>query len=460
MAIGDWFPILNWQDLPNFGYCHTIADLAEFKKSFLETEELSEFRRNFLTTLNGSFDTHQQRILGKPGAGKTTFLYSLMKINGDELSERYFIYPFHINKAKANDPDPYVVDQYLDGLSRYFEDSGFGHEFKSINGQSIDSKHKLNKCARFFLDNKTRFKKVLVVVFDDVDLLPGEMMRGIIEAAISHLETASIKKWLFIREETYDKYDAETKKTLSQFFPEQRTFPRISLFDIVQHRIANTAGGTKPLNPFSRTLCDHVQAIYDDCLRESLSALKTILENSYQKKFHQNQSIEFVQNYLEKAGATSLIKGGRLPNLHLPQYRTVPYPIPIDMLALMNFIQDENLLIGATNHAINARRHKINAQYKDEEIFVNRAQFAYTIESFVRQGLATHRDGTLFLTAVGRAVASYCAKKFYNEACFEVALGVDTLSSNEYTSDYQLMSLVSLDHQEIAKIWTTTTSHH
>lgn len=295
-------------------------------------------------------------------------------------------------------------------------------------------------------------------MFDDVDILEPHLMRGIILASISHLETASIKKWLFIREETFDRYDPQTKRNISQFFPEPRPFPAISLFDVVQHRIANTAGTTNALNPFTRTLCDHVQAIYDDCLRESLSALKLILENSFSSGFHQNQNIEFIQNYLEKAATTVLIRTNRLPNLHTQRYRTVPYPIPLDMLALMAFIQDEKLLFGATNHAISARAQRINSKYKDEEIKLHNNQFAHTLKAVIKSGLAVRDDGAIYLTSIGRAVASYCGKKFYNDACFSALLDPDTLSSSEYTSDYQLMSFVVLDHAEIARIWTTSAS--
>lgn len=459
MAISDWYPILNWANLPNFGFCHTITDVEEFKKNFVETEPLLEFRKNLLETLNGSFESHFIRILGKPGSGKTTFLYSLIRMNGsgakNNLLDKYYIYVFHVNKARAEDPEPYVMDQFLIVWNKYLTDAGLGHIFESINSQTLDIKLKLSRCNDFFLANKDKFKKVLIVALDDVDLLEPRTMRGIIVASISHLEAASIKKWLFIREETFDKYDPETKRLISQFFPEARPFPQISLFDVVQHRIKNTSGTSHALNPFPASLCDHVQATYDDCLRESLPALKAILENRFPTGFHQNQAIEFIQNYLEKAGIAVLIRSNRLPNLHASAYRTVPYPISLDMLALMAFIQDETLLIGAANHAINARRHRINAKYKDEEIKLQRNQFGYSLEAIIKAGLAIREKNAVFLTALGRSIASYCGKKFYSEACFSAILNTRTLSSKEYTDEYQLMSFVEIDHEEIARIWTT-----
>lgn len=453
MSIRDWYPILRWDTLPNFGLCHTATTSDEFKRNYAESKEIRDFRENLLETLGGSFDTPNMRILGKPGTGKTTFLYSLLSLNGQNL-DKYFLYIFHVNRAVGDDPEPLVIEELFGAWGAYFNSCGFDNEFNSIKSQKITTKLKLTKCSDFFLKRKKDFKKVFIVALDNVDLLEPKIMGKIALLSITHLEVASVKKWLFIREESYDKYDQETRRLVSQFFPEARHFPIIKLFEIVEHRINNTPSKGKPLNPFSNQLCERVQLMYDDCLRESLPTLKTILENSFKSGFHQNQDVSFISNYIDRAAITILTETGKLPNLHSIKYRNVPYTIPIELVSMMMYIQSIQLLLGSVNHIINFKRANLPAKNRELEIKLPNSTFMHSLNLLIQNGLATKNDESVYLTPIGKVVAASCGKKFYAEACFHSLLP-NSLTSSEYSGDYQLMSFMEMDYENIARIWTT-----
>ena len=122
MSIHLWYPILRWSRLPNFGNCHTLQDLEEFGKNYKETYDINRFRRNLLENLTGQFEQINIRILGNPGSGKTTFIYSLLKAiseNGNKgILDKYVFYIFHVNRAMGEKREELVQQALLDAWSQ------------------------------------------------------------------------------------------------------------------------------------------------------------------------------------------------------------------------------------------------------------------------------------------------------------------------------------------------------
>lgn len=74
-----WFPLLNWVDIPNFGYVHTLSSFEEMKRNYHTPPDLSQIFDNLLIGLRGETQLHNLLIMGPPGCGKTTFVYYLKK---------------------------------------------------------------------------------------------------------------------------------------------------------------------------------------------------------------------------------------------------------------------------------------------------------------------------------------------------------------------------------------------
>ncbi len=79
-SISDWYPVLNWSKLPNFGSCHTKQCVTEFTNSYYRDEKIVTLYQNICQTLSADYASANVRISGDPGAGKTSFLYAIKNI--------------------------------------------------------------------------------------------------------------------------------------------------------------------------------------------------------------------------------------------------------------------------------------------------------------------------------------------------------------------------------------------
>jgi hypothetical protein len=404
MSIDLWYPILGWEHLPNFGNCHTVQDLAEFGKNYKETYDIARFRKNILETLTGQFEQINIRILGNPGSGKTSFIYSLIKnyqqnSNDGKLLAKYHFYIFHVNRAAGINPDEIVQAAILDAWNSYYLAVKQEGIFESIQNQKVSIKEKLNLLTDFFKRNRDKFsEKILVFVIEDGDLLPPEELKAVTESIIKHIELSSTKKWLVLRGETYEKYNDDIRRKIDSFFPDLRLFPRLSLYDIISHRIIHTSGGKHPKNPFTSALCERILKLFDGNLREALSALQSILADISPGKITSTTSVEFIQEYIDQASISSLTRSGHLYNIHLQHLRNVPYPIPLDTICLMRFINDATMLSDTVSDAMNYRWEKVKPKDEDRHLIIRKEMVSYTLKQLVQYGLATFKQNSYTLT--------------------------------------------------------------
>jgi Cdc6-like AAA superfamily ATPase len=452
MSLDLWYPILGWEKRPNFGNCHTMQDLKEFSNNYKETYDLNKFRRNLLENLTGQFEQINIRILGNPGSGKTSFIYSLLKTlaeNGDQrLLEKYVFYIFHVNRALGDGADEIVQENIRLAWGKYFDAVGLSQNFSSINKQKISLKEKLNLCVDYFKGNREKFSsKVLIYVIDDADLLEPKEIRDIACSVIKHVELSSVKKWLVLRNETYEKYDSEVRNTIDSFFPDMRKFPRLSLYDIITHRISSPAVGTSSKNPFSTALCESVSKLFDGNLRESLSALQSILSDVSPINLKSTTAEEFIQNYIDKASIPSLVKSEHIYNIHLPHLRNVPLPIPLDVVCLLRYVNDPVMLLNTVNHAINVRWSKYKKASDADSISVKPHQLEFTLNALVTMGLVRLDHASYFLTYKGEALSIYAPRTYYTDTALA---GVD---KQGLTEKYQLMCYAEVDHQSVINTW-------
>lgn len=356
-----------------------------------------------------------------------------------------------MNRAIGENRDEVVQENILLAWEKYFNDVKLAPGFTSINSQNISTKEKLNRCSDYFKNNRSSFSsKVLIFVIDDADLLEQDDLKEIACSVIKHVELSSIKKWLVLRDSTYEKYDNEVRKTIDSFFPDLRPFPKLSLHDIVSHRIQNTTGSHNPLppkNPFSAALCDGVSKLFDGNLRESLSALQSILGDVSIGELKNSTSEEFIQKYLDSASIGSLVKSGHLYNIHAPHLRNVPFPIPLDAICLLRFINESELLLKTVNHAINNRWSKVKGKNAPESVKVRKEHLEFTLSRAIEYGLAVKKEKSYFLTYKGEALATYAPRKYYSDTA------LSKVDQALLTTEYQLMCYQDVDHQNIATTW-------
>lgn len=178
--IESWFPILNWDKLPNLGSCHTINNYRDFLRNYFVSYEIDKFKKNLFATLTGEFEIPNMKIMGRPGCGKTSFIYYLLKSAANEkniLLSKYFFYIFHANRAAGAVTEDVIVHYILEAWGEYYSACGNGDIFSRINRQNVSAKEKLNKLTDFFKKRRGEFGKILIFVIDDADLLSDDEVR-------------------------------------------------------------------------------------------------------------------------------------------------------------------------------------------------------------------------------------------------------------------------------------------
>lgn len=420
-SLKNWFPILDWGKRPNLGLCHNIDNYDLFCSNYYDGEDVKRCRMTLLSTLTGGH--HEQlnrRILGQPGSGKTTFIYSLIKgaQSGhiEELQDHYF-YVFHVNRASA-DIDNIVQEHVFDAWRGYFSACGQNTSFTRIYEQRISNRDKLNKLMGHVRSHRTLFKKLFIFVLDDTDLLDSDQLSAVARSVMIHIELASVKKWIVIRESTYTGYDQAAQFLINSFFPDQTIFPRIPLYDIINHRIMHTSEGASPKNPFSPKLCDVVQKLHEGNLRESLGTLSIILAHNMPKKIETGTDIEFIRNYLDHAAIRTLLESNVLPNIHDERLRTISLPIPLDIIKFVRFVQDRKKLVNLCTLSARNRADLLAIPSEGQKFNFGTAPIDYSIEQLCERGiLYDDRRGGLRLSPRGILLSDYSTQPFYTDAC-------------------------------------------
>ena len=458
MSIDTWYKVLGWDNLPNFGDCHTILEHSRFLENYAQTHDIKRLKRNLLETLTGKFEMQYIRLMGNPGAGKTSFLYSLLKDgNGNDsnikrLLEQFVFYVFHVNRADSKEFEETIQREIKQAWQNYYNAVDLADMFLSITARpSMSIKEQLNELSTYFKNNRDKFSsKVLIFIIDDVDLLPGEQLIDIATTAIKNMEVRAVKKWLVIREETFSGYTAESKSIVCGFFPDHHKFPDISLYEIVEHRIKSRSQVAKSVNPFSNILCETVTRIYSGNLRESLSALKSILEHVDPKGLKENTNEEFIQQYLNRVSIVAFMREGVLPNLFDKKFRNIPIPIPLDLISLARHVQDESLLFSCVNECANIRHAKsaIKAQ-GNIEFRLREESFGFSLKQLIDEGLLIKQGKTIHLTPKGEVLSVYADREHYVKDVL-AATRPRYFEQTEPEKRFESMCYVNIDHSAIA----------
>lgn len=446
-TIKSWIPILKWEELPNFGHCHTIENYETFMENYLVTPQIHQFTENLLITLTGKFEQNNIRILGRPGCGKTSFIYYLKKVadaNQNSILNKYVFYIFHVNRAVDYSNVDLIRKYILEAWSKYFVACGLEDFFHKIAEENSSLKAKLNSLADYFINNKSKFSKILIFILDDTDLIVGNALLDIVSQVIKNLEVSSVKKWLMVREITYDGYNKETKSFVDGFFPDRKDFPHVPFYEIARYRIVNVSRQENAKNPFSKPLCNAVlERLFNGNLRESLSMLKNILEIVPTGRFTENTDESVIQNYLNKSSINAFFELHILPNLHLPRYRSIDLPLPLDILLLAKHIKSIDLLFGAVNSVIETRADKAKLTHSESFIKVRNDDFNFSLDKLIDLGLIIKKGKHVELTSKGFLLTDYASRNNYMTLCKK-------LSTENINERYWNLAEQGINHSEIA----------
>src|SRR4030042_1538335 len=195
-TIESWFQVLSWVNLPNFGPCHTIKEYKRF-------------------------------------------------INNNLLSGYYF-FIFHANRATGKEKEKVIQEYILTAWRKYYRTCNLLDVYNRIDQQDIGTKGKINILTDHYKKNRDKFKKLMIFVIDDADLLTNEEVKDITYYVLRNLALTDVKKWLVIRESTYNGYDIETRGLIDAFFPDRNNFPEIPLYEIIKYRIEHSSEGSNP----------------------------------------------------------------------------------------------------------------------------------------------------------------------------------------------------------------------
>lgn len=300
-SLADWNTFFRTNRRPNFGDVHTKYGTPEFESEYLRSETLKDFHHRLLDTLTGSFEMLNLLVTGNPGIGKTSFLYYLRHHFEKESEQKYAVKIFHSNHARGfknrNEVEERIQKEIIEAWETLYKKCGHHLTFNQIDGAGYSQRKTLNELSDFYIRNKGKFPAILIFAVDDVDLLETDELHTIIKLVISNLEVKSVKKWFFVRPQTYLNYDQKTKDFLQGFFPDIRELPRTRLYDLVRHRIR--AAGSDPdacRIPFSPHLCSYIEGLVDSNIRRAFPALEHIL-GELQPPHKGESSEEFVKNY-------------------------------------------------------------------------------------------------------------------------------------------------------------------
>ena len=454
-SVSDWYPVLNWNKLPNFGSCHTKSCMEDFSNSYYRDEQIVTLYSNICETLKGSFSSANVRLAGDPGAGKTSFLYAIKKFSetatAEHILSNFFFYILHINKVDDLDKEENYKKEIVYHVKRawkefYFNCGQVDHYLRFKN-QDLSNKDLVNKLSDYYKNHKSKFNKIMVFAVDDVDLLPGDHVSSIVDLVLKNIEIGSVKKWLVIRKTTFDNYSASTKKKIEQFFPDPYQYPSISLYEVVKYRIEKSCIDKKCKTPFSKESCDNtIMSICEGNMREGLSLLKSVLEENGPGDFSYSVDEKIIQNYLAKCAVKTLASSQKLIDLHANLFKLSNFPIAVDILLCARQHSSADIVFGGVNDCLLKRN--VNAGYlvggKGHTFKLMQSDFNDVLKLLIEHGLITKPDKSrIKLTEKGLVTASFCNGDFYFDYCYEK----NRLHLEDDT--YWQLAKRSLDHKEI-----------
>lgn len=459
-CIKDWFPILKWANLPNFGNCHSDSDLEKFTKSYYCHNKIQKLYHNIVTTLDNGLSSQNIRLTGNPGAGKTSFLYAFKYMCEQEKPDnplsKFAVYIIHINRTYDSNDNFYTSEadrHIICAWEHFYQKCKQGDAFKAIKGSSQNDKEIMNRLSDYYKNNKSDFGKIFIIAIDDVDLLKGDQVSHAVEHLLKNIEINSVKKWLSIRRVTLENYNGSTKKKIEEFFPDPYEFPDIPLSEILEYRIKNTSGNiSESLNPYSDFLCNEIiSPICEYNIRECLGLAKTILEDNLPGKFGPATDISVIHPYIQQASVKSLCASQKLIDLHSNSYRISSFPLSVDILGCLQFQTEENIIFAAVDDCCRKRNNLCQNPIggKSQEFKLRATEFNDVIAILVSHNLIFKQGNRIQLTERGKVTIAFALRDFY----FEYSENVNRLRVG--SSLYWKLSSKKINHQEIIDLFIT-----
>lgn len=414
-SIKSWYKILDWNALPCFSSCHEMQ-YADLLSNYMLFDEIALLEENMKESLLGGTNNSCIRFQGLPGAGKTSFLYYLMKksiFENSELNNKYSFYIFHANKANDEEYAYHVKCEIIEAWRIFYTQTGNSDVFRLIDHREENKKAKINELVKYYKNNPELFSKSLIFIIDDVDKLDPKRAYQIAHQVFSDIELRRVPKWISIREATFDSYSQEIKNFLREFFPKIYTLPHSSLHSIISYRISAVSYG-KGKNPFSARLCDEIILnLVDGNMRLGLSALQTILENIPPKATKSYSSEEYVQQYIEKTSVHTLLDIELLKNIHSNQYRISQYPYASDIIMCALYSTDVNIIFGAISD-IMKRKSRISAKWTVSGYYkARKTDFNHVLKLLKADKIIKVDGGRIYLTLAGKVLAKYIFRDSY-----------------------------------------------
>lgn len=454
-TIKSWLKLLDWENIPNFGPCHSGDNTFFSEIDYYKSEELEELENKLFTILQSDNYGHL-RIVGTPGIGKTTFLYYLRDrlLQDHELSQKYCLYIFHANRAyDMENYQTLVRIEILNSLKFYYEQVGLEEIFTRVNLREISNKEKISILTTYMKDNREKFHKRLIFVLDDVDLLEDSMALNIARTIKVDYEIHYVIKWLSIRASTLERYNQELTKLINEFYPATYPVPLVPLKLIIDKRI-KSKNGDNAKSPFSKEICEVVSSVAEENHRGSLPLLRSIMEDNKPKNLPDHTSEEFIQNYLFKSLMKTFVYQNKVPNLHLEDYQVLNYyPLLVDILYVLKYTKMKNDLVTFVKNIARNSRGPALVEYSEDIFQLRDNVIDAGLEILDEIGLVSTKHGKIInLTPLGKIITKHTSSDTYNEICLAhiTSLGV------ELGPEYMKALKVRVNYENLAKsldIW-------
>jgi len=366
--IDEWKSVLEWNKIPEFKSIHSL-DSERFIGCYYLPETVNEFMDKITSSIIDGYGFNHKTIIGDPGCGKTTFIYYLKSsLNKRKETSNFHMEILHIQRMVCkNDYEAVVEDRVINILSRYFSENNLQKEYETLTKDSTSNKISINNIEDFLVERKSKFKKRLIIVIDDVDETPEQTVNDSLRYLYSLVECEQISKWLIARSTTLNNYNENLISFIETKFPQRMTFPKVDLFGIIEKRVKfdNPNG----INPFIPEVCHHIITTHNNDLRVSVSNSIAFLENLSPPKTAKNNP-KFAGHYFLTNFTKVMTEIGVFPNIYS---NAISHLFPIE--------KDVFLILAATNRFSSGNLSILEGHYRN--IYENIHNKTFISESYL-----------------------------------------------------------------------------